>query len=269
MIALNTIYNENCLVTLDKMDDGEGFDVIITSPPYNTNVKANDKNNTQNVKVKEGQYTYARYDGYDDSKSNEEYCGFISNLFEKINMKMKPNGCVLWNASYGNENTDALFLSLNKIIEKGFSIADVICWKKNTAMPNTSSKNKATRICEFVFVICRKKEIVTFNSNKQISSVRTTGQQMYKPFTNYIEARNNDGSNPYNKATYSTELVSKLINLYVNRGGVVYDPFMGTGTTAVACRKSNIDFIGSELSKNQTEFANRRIYEETAQLSLF
>lgn len=267
-MEINSIYNENCIATLERMEDGNGFDFIITSPPYNTNVKANDKNNTQNVKVKEGQYTYARYDGYDDSISNEQYCCFISNLFEKINRKMKSNGCVLWNASYGNENADALFLSLNTIIEKGFSIADVICWKKKTAMPNTSSKNKATRICEFVFVICRKNEILTFKSNKKITSIRSTGQPMYKPFTNYIEARNNDGSNPYNKATFSIEFVQKLIEIYV-WGGIVYDPFMGTGTTAVACKKMGIDYIGSELSQNQVQFAMKRIKEETAQLSLF
>lgn len=269
VIEINTIYNENCLETLSKMDDMQGFDVVITSPPYNTNVKANGKRNTQNVNVKEGQYTYARYDGYDDSISNEEYCKFISDLFSLLKKKMKKNGCILWNASYGNENADALFLALTAIINHGFSIADVICWKKTNALPNTSSSNKATRICEFVYVICRKNEIITFNSNKKESSQRATGQKMYTPFYNFIEAKNNDGSNPYNKATYSTDFVKSLINLYVKQGGVVYDPFMGTGTTAVACCNYGIDFIGSELSENQTKYALGRIKEARMQLSLF
>ena len=43
-MEINTIYNENCLETLSKMDDMQGFDVVITSPPYNTNVKANGEN---------------------------------------------------------------------------------------------------------------------------------------------------------------------------------------------------------------------------------
>jgi DNA modification methylase len=181
---------------------------------------------------------------------------------------MKPNGCVLWNASYGNENADALFLSLVTIINNGFSVADVISWKKPCAMPNTSSSNKATRICEFVFVICRNDELKTFRSNKKESGRRPDGQMMYRPFTNFIEAKNNDGSNPYNKATFSIEFVQKLLNLYVG-GGIVYDPFMGTGTTAVACKKMGINYIGSELSQNQVQYALKRIKEECCQLSLF
>ena len=98
--------------------------------------------------------------------------------------------------------------------------------KKTNALPNTSSSNKATRICEFVYVICRKEEIKTFKSNKKYSSQRDSGQMMYKPFTNFIEARNNDGSNPYNKATFSIEFVQKLIELYVG-GGYCLRPFHG------------------------------------------
>lgn len=267
-MEINSIYNENCISTLERMENNNGFDFIITSPPYNTNVKANAKNNTLTVNVKENQYTYARYDGYDDSRTNEEYCDFIANLFKQIKLKMRPNGCVLWNASYGNENADALFLSLTTIINQGFSIADVISWKKTNALPNTSSSNKATRICEFVYVICRKEEIKTFKANKKESSRRESGQIMYRPFVNFIEARNNDGSNPYNKATFSIEFVQKLIELYVG-GGIVYDPFMGTGTTAVACKKMGIDYIGSELSQNQVQYALKRINEECCQLSLF
>lgn len=219
-MEINSIYNENCISTLERMENNNGFDFIITSPPYNTNVKANAKNNTLTINVKENQYTYARYDGYDDSRTNEEYCDFIANLFKQIKLKMRPNGCVLWNASYGNENADALFLSLTTIINQGFSIADVLSWKKTNAMPNTSSSNKATRICEFVYVICRKEEIKTFKANKKESSRRESGQMMYKPFVNFIEARNNDGSNPYNKATFSIEFVQKLIEIYV--GGVLF-----------------------------------------------
>lgn len=85
---------------------------------------------------------------------------------------------------------------------------------------------------------------------------------------NFVEAKNNDGSNPYNKATFSIEFVQKLINLYVG-GGIVYDPFMGTGTTAVACKKMGIDYIGSELSSNQVQYAEKRISDECSQLTLF
>ena len=76
-------------------------------------------------------------------------------------------------------------------------------------------------------------------------------QTYYKNKYNFIEAPNNDGPCEYNKATYSSELVKQLLDLYAYKDDViVYDPFMGTGTTANACKTSNLklDFIGSEIS---------------------
>lgn len=74
-----------------------------------------------------------------------------------------------------------------------------------------------------------------------------------------IKAPNNDGANPYNKATFSSDFCKQLIELYCPDNGTVYDPFIGTGTTAVACIKINRHYIGSELSENQTGYANERI----------
>lgn len=117
-----------------------------------------------------------------------------------------------------------------------------------------------TRIVEDVFVFCRKSEIDSFFMNKAIKSINEkTGQKFYKNHMNLIEANNNDEICPYNKATYSTDLVYNLIDLYVPHDGLVYDPFMGTGTTGVACKQRGIDFIGSELSENQCNWANDRI----------
>ena len=75
-----------------------------------------------------------------------------------------------------------------------------------------------------------------------------------------IEAKNNDGSCPFNKATFSTELCEKLLNIYAtHKGAVLYDPFMGSGTTALACKMMGLNYIGSEISKNQVQWANERI----------
>ena len=82
---------------------------------------------------------------------------------------------------------------------------------------------------------------------------------MYKNYFNFIEAKNNDGSCHLNKATYSSELVTKLIDVYFNENSLIYDPFMGTGTTAVGCVKNNKKVIGFELSEEQTKYALDRL----------
>ena len=83
---------------------------------------------------------------------------------------------------------------------------------------------------------------------------------MYENIQNYIEAKNNDESCPYNKATYSSDLCIKLLNIYAsNQDAIIYDPFMGTGTTAVACKKLGLNCVGSEISAQQCEWAIKRL----------
>lgn len=259
---LDIIYNEDCFATMENMR-AEQCDMILTSPFYNTNKKAGHSRTLQNTTVKDGQYHHVRYDSFVDNMTNEEYCDFTVRLFQSFDKVLKKNGVVVYNISYGAENTEGMFLAINDVLTKtNFTLADVIGWKKKTALPNSCSSNRLTRIFEFVFVFCRKSEFKTFFCNKKVTSTRATGQKMYENIFNLIEAPNNSENCPYNKATYSVELCDKLISLYCPRGGTVYDPFMGSGTTAVACRQSGRHYIGSEISNKQTIWANERLARE-------
>lgn len=255
------IYNEDCFITMQRMPIGM-CSVILTSPFYNTNKKAGKTKTLNNTATKNGHYEHIRYDTHIDNMTNDEYTDFTISLFNEFDRVLNLNGCVLYNLSYGAENTEGMFKAISGIIEKtNFTIADVICWKKSNALPNNCSSNKLTRIWEFVFVLCRKNEIKTFHCNKKIVSERKTGQKMYENIFNFIEAKNNDGSCPFNKATYSSELCEKLLNIYCPEKGIVYDPFLGSGTTAVACKRLGLSCVGSEISKNQVEFALKRVFE--------
>ena len=138
---------------------------------------------------------------------------------------------------------------------------------KNTLSENGSVKRgvceqkdgKLTRIVEHVFVFCREDEFKTFKANKKVTSVRKTGQKMYENVYNFIEAKNNDGSCKLNKATYSTDLMTQLMDIYVQPNSLVYDPFMGTGTTANACILKGMNYLGSEISQAQVDYANDRL----------
>ena len=258
---LNTIYNEDCFKTMENMPIGQ-CDVILTSPFYNTNKKAGKTRTLVNTSVKNGQYDYVRYDTHIDSMTDNEYTEYTVKLFNEFDRVLNLNGCVLYNISYGAENTEGMFKAINGILtQTNFTIADVICWKKSTALPNNCSSNRLTRIWEFVFVLCRRGEMKTFNCNKKVTSYRKTGQAAYENIYNFIEAKNNDGSCPYNKATYSSDLCEQLLRLYAPTDAIVYDPFMGSGTTAVACKKLGLSYIGSEISRNQCEWAEKRLSE--------
>lgn len=257
---LNKIYNESNLNTLKKIDE-KSVDVVLTSPFYNTNKKAGKSRTLLNTKVKEGQYNYVRYDVFVDTMSEKEYSCYVITLFELFEKILKENGVVLWNVSYGQDGATPLLKLITEIAEKtNFDCADIITWHKKSVLPNVCSPNKLTRICEYIFVFCRKSEFYTFFTNKKVISIREgTSQKMYSSIHNYIEAKNNDENCPFNKATYSTELCKKLLSIYCRRGGVVYDPFMGSGTTAVACKELGLNYIGSEISENQCKWAENRI----------
>lgn len=256
---LDTIFNEDCFVTMENMPIGQ-CDVILTSPFYNTNEKAGKNRTLNNTRVKSGQYDYVRYDVHVDGMTNEEYCDFTVRLFENFDRILNLNGVVLYNISYGSKGCDNLIDVIHSVIhETNFTLADTIVWKKSTALPNSCSPNKLTRIWEFVFVFCRKAEFKTFHSNKRVTSYRKTGQKAYENIVNFVEAKNNDGSCPYNKATYSTDLCKQLLMIYAPPGGVVYDPFMGTGTTALAAKELGLHYLGSEISENQVKWATERL----------
>lgn len=149
------------------------------------------------------------------------------------------------------------------------TIADIIVWKKQSATPNNVSKNKLTRICEFVYIFCRKSEFQTFGTNKQIVNVRETGQDIYENIFNFIEAPNNNESTDLNKATFSSKFVEKLLKIYAKENDIILDTFMGTGTTAIGCINMSMNFIGFELSEAQCDYAKKRISNRTAQCGLF
>ena len=112
-----------------------------------------------------------------------------------------------------------------------------------------------------------KDHINDYTNNRHIKSVSAkTGQSYYDVQYNFIEATNNDGKCSLNQATFSSELVMQLLSMYCNSEAkrIVYDPFMGTGTTAVGCIKyddgeNKIEFLGSEISKEQCDYAMERI----------
>ena len=254
-MELNKIYNMDCEKGLELMiTDKNLIDGVITSPPYNI-IRPNS--------------TDRGYDKYKDGMSNEQYINWTIRLFDKMDKVIKPNGKILYNMSYGCENTECMNLTVAEIIKKtNFTLADIIVWKKYSATPNNVSQNRLTRICEFIYVFCRKDEKNTFVTAKNILKQRTTGQNIFENTFNFIIAKNNDESCELNKANFSTDLVNQLIKIYFSKGDVIADIFMGTGTTAISCIKNGINYIGFELSTKQCEWAENRIKKVENQFTL-
>lgn len=249
-MQLNIIYNEDCLVTMSNLPK-KSIDLIITSPPYNSTPR------------KGGPSDKGKYDVYRDWKSEEEYINWTIDVFNGYDKIIKENRVVLYNFSYSIENPSLPYNLVSYVVNNtNWEVVDTILWKKSNAMPHPASYNRLNRVYEFIWVFARKNEVKTFKMNKKITSVsEKTGQKYYEIVDNLIYAKNNDGVNELNKATFSIELVTKLIEMYGFGGDVIYDNFMGVGTTALAAIEKKCKFIGSEISKEQCEYAMEKIKE--------
>jgi DNA modification methylase len=237
-MKINTIYNEPNMNTMAQMPD-KFINGVITSPPYNIVTKRSDcyYNNG-----------YSDIDGL----TEEQYIEVRLKEFNEFNRIIIDKGVILYNISYHNENPILPILLLSEIHKQtNLTLADMISWKKPHSIPFQTSPNKLSRIVEQVYVIVNKQHLQDFKANKTISKINAkTGQKFYKNYVNYVEAKNNDGIKCDLKASYSTELVSKLIDIYFEPNSTIYDPFNGIGTTALACKTKGLNYIASEINED-------------------
>lgn len=209
----NIIYNEDCLTTTHRLENN-AIDCILTSPPYNK---------SRAVSKYALEHRTCHYKDFDDAKSNEEYLEWTLERFAEFERVLKDDGVIIYNMSYSTDKirtSELMWLVVADVIRNtGLTIADRIIWRKDTATHNNVSPNKLTRICEDVFIFCKRKHFDDFHSNKRLVSESISGQKVYENIYNLIYASNNDGACEMHKATYSTHLCFQLLELYGNRGG--------------------------------------------------
>lgn len=238
-----------------------GVDVVLTSPFYNTSTKSKiippEKLGNANQR--------GRYDTIVDTYTRDGYCNFMVDLFNKMHGGLNDNAVVLFNISYSVGNPDGYMFAVSDIIRRTeYTLVDQIAWKKPGCIPDVSTRNRLSRIVEPIFVFCKKGFEKTHYCNKPEISQGTATHKCYRPLFNYVEAKcggKEDGKCPYNAATYSIELCEKLLKMYAPENALVYDPFMGSGTTAVACKRMGLRWLGSEISENQVKWAEERLAE--------
>ena len=232
-------------------------DLVITSPPYHTETKR-----------KGGASDIGKYDVYKDLKTEGEYIDWTIEIFKGYDKIIKENRVVIYNFSYSVENPTLPYKLVSKVVENtNWELADTIFWKKPNSIPHPASYNRLNRVFEFVWIFARKSEIKTFKMFKNIVKISKTGQKYYEVIDNFIEAKNNDGPNDLNKATFSTDLVTKLIDIYGTAGDLIYDSFCGIGTTVLGAIEKDCNFLGSEISFKQCELAREKIQSKLSILS--
>jgi DNA modification methylase len=250
-----TAYLWDCLEVIRDIPDNI-IDWIITSPPYNIATKRKD-------------CYYNNWYSENDNLSEDDYLNIRTSEFKEFSRIIKDDWVICYNISYHNENPILPTLLVSKIHnETDLTIADIIAWKKRSAIPFQTSPTKLSRITELIYVFVKKYRLHNFKTNKEISKInKKTNQKFYKNYTNFIEAKNNDWIKTTNKATYSSELVEKIINIYFPIWNLILDPFAWIFTTAVACENTNRKWICIEKEKEYFDIWINRLNNLQSSLS--
>jgi len=248
---LNKIYNEDCLETLKRFDDNF-IDLTITSPPYNVNLGNNKYNKTP-------------YNLYNDNNDHKEYINWLENIFKEIYNKTKNGGrCVIniGNGKNGKIPTQSDIIQFMSNI--GWLPMAFIIWDKNTTSNRTAwgsfnSPSSPSFPTPFEFILVFAK-----NSYKLLEKgISDLKKEEFISWSNSKWVINCEKKKDINHpAVFPVELPLRCIKMFSWVDSIVYDPFIGSGTTAVACLKTNRNYIGSEISDEYCEVALNRIKKQ-------
>ena len=250
-MVTNKIYNEDCLETMQRMNDNF-VDVTVTSPPYNIG-KGRKNGKRKNI---------LSYDTYDDNLSKENYYKVCTTWIKEMLRVTKYH--VFFNIQELRGNKGII-----KKIYENFSeqIKDIFIWAK-TNPPSSINDNGVSKGYEYIFCFSKDEpQKSTFNyanfSNYNGDYVKNI---IIKPVN--VDKQVLKETKQHNFA-FPLWLPKYFINYFSKENALIYDPFMGVGTTATASVILKRNYIGSEISKKYVDVANKRIDKYKNQTSLF
>ena len=268
MIETGKIIKGDCIEVMKTLPD-ECVDLLVTSCPYNVNIK---------------------YDEYDDGKSMDDYWNFTKEWLKEsmrvlkddgrvaINVPIETNvqergGRILFNAEF--------WMKMKEVGFQFFGMVDLI--------EDSPHRVRQTALCSWMSAsspyIYNPKECVILAYKKSKKKLKkgtsqwlgelTKVEKEDGTFKNKMVYKHDDKKEFMNlvfgrwdyfadtksltKATFSMDIPSKAIKILSYKNDIVLDPFMGSGTTAIASEKLGRRWLGIELSENYCKIANDRI----------
>ncbi len=238
--ATNTIFLQSA-EHMDALPDAS-VHLMVTSPPYNVGKE------------------------YDDDLSLDEYRSFLKRVMREVHRVLVPGGRVCFNiANLGRRP----YLPMHRYIiedlqDLGFLMRGEIIWDKGSSASSStawgtwmSATNPVLRdVHEYILVLCKD----TWRRPRVDGRKSTISRDDFLECTRSVwqfpaESARRVG----HPAPFPVELPRRCIQLYTYAGEVVLDPFMGSGTTAIAALQTGRRFTGYEVSGKYQELAYRRL----------
>lgn len=260
---------QDCIAGMREHLQEKSVDVVVTSPPYNLGVD---------------------YNGYDDTVSREDYLSWMGEWASAVKRVLAEDGSFFLNV--GSKPTDLLVpFQLLDVMREHFRLQNVIHWVKSVAILKSevgdypgitqdvvvghykpiNSARFLNDCHEYIFHLTKHGNVpldrlalgVPYQDKSNVKRWKNAGNGLHCRgntwFLPYETIQNSDKERPH-PATFPTELPVRCINLHgKDRVELVMDPFLGIGTTAVACAQVGIPLVGFEIAEDYFEESCRRL----------
>ena len=265
----NRILQIDCIEGMRQFLQDSEVDVVVTSPPYNIGVS---------------------YATYNDKRDRNEYLEWIGKVAVEIKRVLSERGSFFFNV--GSKPTDPwIAIDIARTVGQHFILQNIIHWVKSIAIPKSDVGNypnivddiavghykpiQSSRFLhdchEYIFHFTKKGDVqldrlaigVPYQDKTNIGrwkvaqqDLRCRGNTWFIPYET-IWSREKQRPHP---ATFPIQLPEMCIKLHgLNKTKLVLDPFMGIGSTAVACLKLGVNFIGFEIDPKYIRTAEKRM----------
>jgi len=271
------LYLQDCIVGMGEHLDEGSVDVVVTSPPYNLGIA---------------------YNGYDDTSSREDYLSWMDEWAGAVDRVLSISGSLFLNV--GSKPRDPLVpFQLLQVMLRHFRLQNVIHWVKSIAILKSEVGNypgitqdvvvghykpinsdRFLNDChEYIFHLTKRGDVsldrlavgVPYQDKTNIArwangahGVHCRGNTWFIPYET-IKSRDKERPHP---ATFPVELPERCIRLHgIDRAGLVMDPFLGIGSSALACSRLGVAFVGFEIAEEYFEQSRLRLGQNVLPLA--
>lgn len=237
-MELNKNYRESCLTTMSRMPD-KFVDVSVTSPPYNLNLRIRNGKYCSRQIVKE---ISTKYTEFPDNLPIDEFYQFHHSVLKEL---LRVSKLVFYTIQVVTGSKRAFFKLIGDFNEE---LKEIIVWDKVNGQPAMKDK-----------VMNSQTEFILVFGDEAISRRFTNGQFNRGELSNIWAIKRGKKPVDSHGAVFPVELIKKILINFTPKESVVYDPFMGTGTTAEAAIETGNNWIGSEISGEYCDITDHRV----------
>lgn len=240
---INKIICGDCIEVMQEMPE-ESVDLIVTSPPYNlknstgNGMKDGRGGKWANAKLVEG------YSTYDDCMPHDDYAQWQRDCLTEMMRLLKNDGAIFYNHKWRVQG--GLLQDRHDIIE-GFPVRQVIIWQRKGGINFNPGYFLPTY--EVIYLIAKPDFKLAPKANAHGDIWQFT-QEMNNP----------------HPAPFPVHLIERIVSS--TEAEIILDPFMGSGTTAIAALRHDRKYIGIDVAPEYCEMAEKRIEEEKKQLKI-